>query len=156
MKLVKGLLSLLLVFSLVACADTNDKKDTFDSAAYVTLMNEYGASGMKAAYNTFLQDGNPEWLYADLGKIDGSYYTAIQNAVNGMTFTEGGTAGNAIARVVLQKGADMVYLYVYDNGTASIRKDSEVVYTVDQAAIDTLVTEISNAFVAYENFRAGK
>ena len=71
MKLVKGLLSLLLVFSLVACADTNDKKDTFDSAAYVTLMNEYGASGMKAAYNTFLQDGNTEWLYSDLSKIDG-------------------------------------------------------------------------------------
>ena len=36
-------------------------------------------------------------------------------------------------------------IYVYDNGTASIRKDSEVVYTVDQAAIDALVTEITNA-----------
>ena len=156
MKLVKGLLSLLLVFSLVACADTNDKKDTFDSAAYVTLMNEYGASGMKAAYNTFLQDGNPEWLYSDMSKIDATYYDGIKAAVEAMEFVEGGTAGNAIARVVLQKGADIVYLYVYDNGTASVRKDSEVVYTVDQAAIDALVTEITNAFVAYENFRAGK
>ncbi len=155
MKLVKGLLSLLLVFSLVACADTKDKKDTFDSAAYVTLMNEYGASGMKAAYNTFLQDGNTEWLYSDMSKIDATYYDGIKAAVEAMEFVEGGTAGNAIARVVLQKGADIVYLYVYDNGTASIRKDSEVVYTVDQAAIDALVTEITNAFVAYENFRAG-
>ena len=156
MKLVKGLLSLLLVFSLVACADTKDKKDTFDSAAYVTLMNEYGASGMKAAYNTFLQDGNTEWLYSDLSKIDATYYDGIKAAVEAMEFVEGGTAGNAIARVVLQKGADIVYLYVYDNGTASIRKDSEVVYTVDQAAIDALVTEITNAFVAYEAFRTGK
>ena len=53
------------------------------------------------------------------------------------------------------KTSHNLYVYVYDNGTASVRKDSEVVYTVDQAAIDALVTEISNAYVAYENFRAG-
>ena len=157
MKLVKALFSLLLVLSLVACSNTEAKTETFDSAAYVTLFNEYGASGVKAAYNTYLQDGNTEWLYSDLSKIDGTYYDGIKTVVDGMTFTEGGTAGTAIARVVLQKGANMVYLYAYDNGTVSVRDDhSETVYTVSQDTIDALVTEIQEAFVAYEAFRTGK
>ena len=157
MKFVKGLLSLLLVFSLVACSNTEDKKNTFDHVAYTTLMTECGANGMKAAYNTFVQDGNTEWLYSDMSKIDGTYYEGIQTAVAAIEFVEGGTTGNAIARVVLQKGADIVYLYVYDNGTVSVRKDNdEMVYTVNQSAIDALVTEITNAYVAYEAFRAGK
>lgn len=158
MKLVKVLCSLLLVVSLVACSNTDVKKsNTFDNTAYVALMNEYGANGVKVAYNTFLQDGNPDWLYSDLSKIDGVYFDGIKAAVEGLTFTEGGTCGNAIARVVLQNGANIVYLYVYDNATASIRTDNgEEVYTVSQDAINTLVGAIKEAFGAYEAFRTGK
>ena len=158
MKLVKVLCSLLLVVSLVACSNTDsNKEEVFDNTAYVSLMNEYGANGVKVAYNTFLQDGNTEWLYSDLSKIEGVYFDGIKAAVEGLTFTEGGTCGNAIARVVLQSGANIVYLYVYDNATASVRTDKgEVVYTVSQDSIDTLVTAIENAFVAYEAFRTGK
>ena len=157
MKILKVLMGLLLACSLLACSNTDSKKEVFDNTAYITLMNEYGANGVKAAYNTFLQDGNPDWLYSDLSKIDGVYYDGIKAAVEGLSFTEGGTSGNAIARVVLQSGANIVYLYVYDNATVSVRTDnSEVVYTVSQDGVNTLVSAIENAFVAYESFRTGK
>ena len=158
MKILKALMGLLLVCSLVACSNTDTKKEeVFDNTAYIALMNEYGANGVKAAYNTFLQDGNPDWLYSDLSKIDGTYYDGIKAAVEGLTFTEGGTSGNAIARVVLQSGANIVYLYAYDNATVSVRTDNgEVVYTVSQDGIDTLVSAIEDAFAGYTAFRTGK
>ena len=158
MKVVKFLLSLLLVCSLVACSDTGAKQNetTVNSTSFLTLFNEYGAEGVTVLHNTFLVDGDTELLYAGLGNIDATYYNEVKTILEGATFTEGGSAGNLIARIDLKKAADITYMYVYDNGTISVRKHpEEVFYTVSQDTIDALMNVCENAYVAYELYRAG-
>ena len=91
MKIVKGLLSLLLVVSLVACSNTNtteqdNNKVAVNYTTYTTLLNEYGAAGVTALHNTFLVDGNSELQFASLGKIDANYYETLKSAISALDF----------------------------------------------------------------------
>ena len=160
MKAVKALLSLLLVLSLVACSNTNTNNDdeavVVNNTTYVTLFNEYGADGVTVLYNTFLVDGDTELLPASLGKIDGSYYAEVKDAIDSMEFTEGGEAGNQIARVDIKKGLDIMYLNVYDNNTVSVRKHpEEVFYTVSEDSVNALMTAIQASYDAYQIYLSG-